>query len=66
KSGRVTPNETFQWMETLTGELMLMSLHTQKFLRIDPTTGKILADGPGAISDNSDGVRFDWMKMETN
>lgn len=60
-SGRVTPKETFQWMETLTGELMLMSLHTQKFLRIDPTTGKILADGPGAISDNSDGVRFDWM-----
>jgi xylan 1,4-beta-xylosidase len=61
KSGRVTPNETFQWMETLTGELMLMSLHTQKFLRIDPATGKILADAPGAISDNSDGVRFDWV-----
>lgn len=60
KSGRVTAHETFQWMETLTGELMLMSLHTQKFLRIDPATGKIFANAPGAISDNSDGVRFDW------
>lgn len=62
-TGRVTSNETFQWMETLTGELILMSLHTQKFLRIDPATGKIFANGPGAISDNSDGVRFDWIQM---
>jgi len=60
KAGRVTPKEQFQWMETLQGELILMSLNTQKFLRIEPTTGKILADSPGPLSDNSDGVRFDW------
>jgi hypothetical protein len=34
---------------------------THKFLRIDPATGKILADSPGPISDNSDGARFDWV-----
>lgn len=60
KAGRVTPKEQFKWMETLHGELILMSLNTQKFLRIEPATGKILADSPGPLSDNSDGVRFDW------
>jgi xylan 1,4-beta-xylosidase len=60
-TGKITPKETFQWMETLNGELILMSLHTQKFLRIEPGTGKILADSPGPLSDNSDGVRFDWV-----
>ncbi len=61
KRGKVTLRETFQWMETLNGELILMSLNTQKFLRIDPATGKVLADSPGPLSDNSDGVRFDWV-----
>jgi xylan 1,4-beta-xylosidase len=59
-AGKVTPKETFQWMETLHGDLILMSLNTQKFLRIEPATGKILANSPGPLSDNSDGVRFDW------
>ena len=58
--GKVTPKETFQWIETPTGELALMSLETHKFLRIEPTIGKIVANSPGPISDNSDGVRFDW------
>lgn len=57
---KVSPKETFQWIETPTGELVLMSLATHKFLRVDPTTGKIGADSPGPISDNSDGTRFDW------
>ena len=30
--------QTFQWMETPTGELALMSLATNRFLRIDPQT----------------------------
>ena len=57
---KVTLKETFQWIETPTGEVVLMSLETQKFLRIEPTTGKILANSPGPVSDNSDGTRFDW------
>lgn len=52
--------ETFQWIETPTGQLVLMSLVTNRFLRIDPASGKITADSPGPQSDGKDGVRFDW------
>ncbi len=52
--------ETFQWMETPTGELILMSLRTNRFLRIDPKTKQISADRPTPLPDNSDGVRFVW------
>jgi hypothetical protein len=51
---------SFQWIETPTGELVLMSLVTNRFLRIDPRTGKSVADSPGPLPDGSDGVRFVW------
>jgi xylan 1,4-beta-xylosidase len=50
----------FQWSETLPGELLLMSLSTQRYLRIDPATGAIGADSPGPGPDARDGVRFAW------
>ncbi len=52
--------ETFQWMETFGGDLILMSLKTNRFLRIDPATQKITADSPGPLPDGSDGDRFNW------
>jgi beta-xylosidase len=52
--------QSFQWIETPTGELVLMSLATHRFLRIDPQTGDIRADSPGPMPDNSDGARFVW------
>ena len=52
--------QSFQWIETPTGELVLMSLATQRFLRIDPATGTITADSPGPVPDGSDGVRLVW------
>ncbi|MBW8734021.1 MAG: glycoside hydrolase 43 family protein [Asticcacaulis sp.] len=52
--------QTFQWIETPTGELVLMSLATNRFLRIDPKRGDIRADSPGPMPDNSDGTRFIW------
>ena len=52
--------QDFQWIETPTGELVLMSLATNRFLRIDPQTGDIRADSPGPMPDNSDGARFIW------
>ena len=55
-----TPAETFQWIETPYGELVLMSLTNHRFLRIDPATGAVVADSPGPQSDGKDGVRFDW------
>lgn len=67
RDGHVTLEETkpgvaqsFQWIETPTGELVLMSLMTNRFLRIDPKTQAILCDSPGPLPDGSDGVRFVW------
>jgi hypothetical protein len=59
-AGRSGAAQTFQWIETPTGELVLMSLATNRFLRIDPKTGDIRADSPGPMPDNSDGARFIW------
>lgn len=52
--------QSFQWMETPTGELLLLSLQTNFYLRIHPQTGALIADSPGPIPDGSDGVRFLW------
>jgi len=52
--------QNFQWIETPTGELVLMSLATNRFLRIDPQSGGIRADSPGPMPDGSDGTRFIW------
>ncbi|WP_373986751.1 family 43 glycosylhydrolase [Duganella sp. BuS-21] len=52
--------QSFQWMETPTGELLLMSLQTNFYLRIHPQTGALIADSPGPLPDGSDGVRFIW------
>jgi beta-xylosidase len=59
------PAETFQWIETPTGELVLMSLRTHRFLRIDPKSRRIVADSPGPLPDGSDGVRWAWVKQGT-
>jgi xylan 1,4-beta-xylosidase len=60
RSGPSGQSETFQWMETFDGELILMSLVTNRFLRVDPANGKIVADSPGPRPDGRDGVRFLW------
>jgi hypothetical protein len=52
--------ETFQWIETPTGELVLMSLRSHRFLRIDPQSRRIVADSPGPLPDGADGVRWLW------
>jgi hypothetical protein len=59
-AGRSGTAQNFQWIETPTGELVLMSLVTNRFLRIDPQTGDIRADCPGPMPDDSDGARFIW------
>lgn len=55
---------TFQWIETPTGELVLMSLRTHRFLRIDPKTRRIVADSRTPLPDNSDGARLMWSRAE--
>ncbi|MBW8732745.1 MAG: glycoside hydrolase, partial [Asticcacaulis sp.] len=63
-TGRSGAAQNFQWIETPTGELVLMSLATNRFLRIDPQTGNIRADSPGPMPDDSDGARFIWSQYK--
>ena len=50
QAGEPGAAHSFQWMETPTGELVLMSLANNRYLRIDPQTGKVVADSPGPVS----------------
>ncbi len=60
RKGKPGTAETFQWMETFDGDLTLMSLSTNRFLRADVQGENIAADIPGARPDGSDGVRLQW------
>jgi beta-xylosidase len=52
-------SESFQWMETPAGELILISLVTDRYLRI-AGDGSLIADSAGPKPDGKDGVRFVW------
>jgi hypothetical protein len=52
--------QTFQWIETFTGELTLLSLSTHRYVRVDPASGALAADAPGPHPNGGDGVRWDW------
>jgi beta-xylosidase len=52
--------EAFQWMETFTGELILMSLSTRRYVRLDAGSGTLRADSPGPHPNRRDGVRWEW------
>jgi len=60
KPGRPSAAETFQWSHTLAGELTLLSLSTNRYLRVDLSSGALRADSPGPRPDNLDGTRFEW------
>jgi beta-xylosidase len=60
RAGTPGKAETFQWIETMTGELTLMSLETNRYLRVDFGNGKLMADSPGPEPTGPPGVRFDW------
>lgn len=55
--------ETFQWIETFTGELTLLSLETHRYLRVDFGTGALHADSAGAEPNGPAGMRFDWKTL---
>lgn len=59
-SGSPLLSDTFQWMETFDGELILMSVANNRYLRLDPVDQKLVADSPGPKPDGKDGVRFVW------
>ncbi len=58
KPGAAGPSETFQWMESVYGEPMLMSLATHRYLTVDPASGQVSATSPGARPDRQDHARF--------
>ena len=61
RQGQPRDQETFQWMETFNGDLILMSLASNRYLRVDTAgAGKVLADSPGHRPAGTDGVRFAW------
>ena len=51
--------ETFQWMETLYGDLVLMSLATHRYLRLEQD-GRVTSDSRGPEPDPSDGTALRW------
>lgn len=52
---------TFQWIDMLKGDLMLLSLKTNRYLFVDPNAGSLCsADARGARPDRKDGSCFIW------
>lgn len=45
-------------METFDGDLILMSLARNRYLRLSQADGKVFADSQGPRPDGQDGVRF--------
>jgi beta-xylosidase len=56
--GEPGDSETFQWTENVYGDLMLLSLATHRYLRVEPGSGDVSADHPGAKPDRKDGSCF--------
>jgi xylan 1,4-beta-xylosidase len=60
RARRPTDTETFQWMETPYGDLILLSLATHRHLRVESGSGVVTADHPGPQPDRKDGSCFTW------
>ena len=54
----------YQWMENVYGDLILMSLETNRYLRIDAKSGVVMADAEGPKPDRRDGVCFEWRAVK--
>lgn len=60
RAGAPREAETFQWMETFEGDVILMSLASHRYLRVSVGDRNVFADSPGPRPDGRDGVRFRW------
>lgn len=55
----------FQWQDMLNGQCMLLSLKTNRYVGIAPTTGEpYSADWPGAFPGRMDGTVFKWSEVK--
>src|SRR5439155_1818772 len=60
KTGEPADAETFQWMETPYGDLILLSLATHRYLGLEPGGGAVNADRAGPEPDRKDGTCLTW------
>ena len=60
KAGEAANAETFQWTENVYGDLMLMSLVTDRYIRIDPQDRGISANQAGPKPSRKDGSCLVW------
>ncbi len=51
--------DVFQWIETIYGKTMFLSLTTSRYLRVDPKL-ELVADGRGPEPGGHDGAQFTW------
>jgi hypothetical protein len=58
RPGALGDTETFQWSENVYGDVMLLSLSTHRYLRVEARTGAVSADHPGPKPDRKDGSCF--------
>ncbi len=58
-----SPAQTFQWIETPYGDVLLLSLGTDRYLRIWPYQGAITANARGAFFDHRNGASFTFRVM---
>lgn len=66
---RLIKNESegslFQWQDMLNGQCMLLSLKTNRYVGLDPTTGEpYAADWAGASPNRANGVVFNWNEVK--
>ena len=66
RDGKPSDAETFQWIETPYADVVLLSLATHRYLRIDPGSGAVRADRPGPAPDRADGVMFRRLVLPTS
>jgi beta-xylosidase len=59
RAGDPGDGETFQWIETLYGDVALMSLATHRYLRLEPD-GRVTGDSPGLEGDPREGTALRW------
>lgn len=59
RTGTPGEGETFQWMENFYGDLLLMSLSTHRYLRLEPD-GRVTSDSAGPEPDPDDGTALRW------
>jgi len=64
RSGAPRDAETFQWMENLYGDVLLMSITTHRYLRIE-TDGRLTSDSAGPEPDPNDGTALRWRAVPT-